>query len=289
MNELIDQLAMFGLTDNEARAYLAFLTHGCMNGYEVAKKCNIARGNIYSCLQRLVEKGALAREENDKFSPTPLPVFIENYQHQLDLSKDKAHTLLKQHIHQQQEEAQVLSLSGYENILNRCRLILNQKNSKLKLLAAFETELILLKNEILSTKHDEEINILSFGTKPDWLNHASEHLSEDLIEKAQGGRLIMIAGFPQALIAVIRPDGTASGIWAWNRYLAAAISLYISHEILITKLWPLLDHTKQQEILHSLSDLSCKIALAGVVPNLPLDLYVSGVTTSKIEVNNVNA
>lgn len=77
MNELIERLHVFDLTDNEARTYVAFLTHGSMNGYEVAKKSNIARGNIYSCLQRLVEKGALAKEDDDKFAPVPLEVFLK--------------------------------------------------------------------------------------------------------------------------------------------------------------------------------------------------------------------
>ena len=281
MNELIQHLKTFDLTENEARAYLAFLSHGVMNGYEVAKKCNIARGNIYSCLQRLVEKGAIARDENDKFSPIPLQIFFENYQLHLDQSQQKAMSLFNQHVSQQQDEAQVLSLSGYENVLNRCRSILNL-DSKLVLMAAFAPELTIFKNEIESIQHSQkEINILTFGKKPDWLKNVSEHLSEDLIEKAQGGRLLMVAGFPQALIAVIRSDGTASGIWAWNRYLAAAIGLYISHEILITKMWPMLEKSKQQEILASLSDLSSKIALAGVMPDLPLDFYVSGVVTPK--------
>ena len=199
MNELIQHLKTFDLTDNEARAYLAFLSHGVMNGYEVAKKCNIARGNIYSCLQRLVEKGAIAREENDKFSPIPLQIFFENYQLYLDQSQKKAMSLFNQHFSQQQDEAQVLSLSGYENVLNRCRSILNL-DSKLKLMAAFAPELTILKNEIESIQHSQkEINIITFGKKPDWLKNVSEHLSEDLIEQAQGGRLLMVAGFSPSL------------------------------------------------------------------------------------------
>lgn len=280
MNELIDHLRMSDLTDNEARTYLAFLTHGSMNGYEVAKKCNIARGNIYSCLQRLVDKGALVNDENERFSPVPLEIFFENYQLQLCHSQKSAINLLKQHVNQQQDEAQVLSLSGSDSVLRRCRSILCMPDSKLALIAGFSQELNILRADIEGLQNSsKEVNILSFGCKPKWLNQASEHLSEDLIEKAQGGRLLMIASFPQALIAVIRSDGTASGIWAWNRYLATAIGLYISHEILITKMWPLIDEKTQKTILATLPDLSSKIALAGVISELPLDTYVTGVIT----------
>ena len=280
MNELIEHLRMFDLTDSEARTYLAFLTYGSMNGYEVAKKSNIARGNIYSCLQRLVDKGALANEENDKFTPVPLEIFLENYRLQLGHSQESALKLLKQHVNQQEDEAQVLSLSGSDAVIRRCKAILGKQDSKLVLIAAFAPELKILKEDIEALNHAaKEINVLSFGRKPKWLHCASEHLSEELIEKAQGGRLLMVSSFPQALIAVIRPDGTASGIWAWNRYLASAIGLYISHEILITKMWPLIDEKTQKTILATLPDLSSKIALAGIISDLPLDAYVSGVIT----------
>lgn len=280
MNELIDHLCTFDLTDNEARTYIAFLTHGSMNGYEVAKKSNIARGNIYSCLQRLVDKGALAKEENDKFTSVPLEIFFENYKLKLGHSQKSAIQLLKKHVGQQQDEAQVLSLSGGDSIIRRCQSMLKMNDSKLVLMAAFSQEFEILKDDIQALQNSsKEINILSFGCKPEWLNNASEHLSEDLIEKAQGGRLLMAVSFPQALIAVIRPNGTASGIWAWNRYLASAIGLYISHEILITKMWPLIDEKTKQTILATFSDQSSKIALAGVIADLPLDDFVGGVIT----------
>lgn len=176
----------------------------------------------------------------------------------------------------------MLTLSGQDTVFRRCRSILNTPEAKLVLVAAFSHELEILRDEIETLQRSPtEMNVLSFGRQPAWLSDASEHLSEDLIEKAQGGRLLMVAAFPQALVAVIRSDGTASGIWAWNRYLASAIGLYISHEILITKMWPMIDKKTQKAILSSLPDLSSKIALAGVVSELPLDAYVSGVITPK--------
>ncbi|MBS0656019.1 MAG: hypothetical protein JSR46_09595, partial [Verrucomicrobia bacterium] len=209
-----------------------------------------------------------------------LEIFFKHYQLKLDRSQQASLQLLKRHIHEQRDEAQVLSLSGSEDVLKRCQSILATSDAKLILLAAFSPELELLQDEV-KTIHNagRDLNVLSFGRKPNWLESASEHLSEQLIEKAQGGRLLMVTAFPQSLIAVIRSDGTASGIWAWNRYLAAAIGLYISHEILIIKMWPLIDEKTQKHILSTLPDLSSKIALAGVTSGLPLDAYVSGVLT----------
>ncbi|GHO80433.1 hypothetical protein KSD_82040 [Ktedonobacter sp. SOSP1-85] len=61
-----------------------------------------------------------------------------------------------------------------------------------------------------------------------------------------------------------------AGIWAWNRYLATAIGLYVAHERFTLQLWPRLPVTLQQELITQLTDLSSRIALAGLSPQQPL-------------------
>ncbi len=281
MEELVDRLQKFGLTDNEARAYVAFLCHGPMNGYEVAKKSAIARGNIYTCLNRLLEKGAITAANDEKFIAVPLDIYIGHYEAQLKQAGRSALALIAQH-RQHQEEAQVMSVSGTEAVLNCCRTILQAKGPSTYFIAAFPQDLEALESEIKQTKAaGANLSILCFGKKPQWLPEASEHLASHQIESAQGGRLLIAAGFPNAIVAVIQSESAASGIWAWNRYLASAAGLYVSHEILIMKMWPLIPKKNQNKILETLTDISSRIALAGVVEGLPLHDYVSGAVTPK--------
>ena len=77
---LIENLTSFNLTRQEATIYVALLTHGQMTGYEVAKETGVARSNVYSSLQSLVEKGALylIEGETKKYLPVEIDLFLKN-------------------------------------------------------------------------------------------------------------------------------------------------------------------------------------------------------------------
>ena len=91
---LIENLISFNLTRQEATIYVALLTHGEMTGYEVAKETGIARSNVYSALQSLVEKGALylLEGETTKYVPVAADTFLKNVISEL---KQKSEVILQ--------------------------------------------------------------------------------------------------------------------------------------------------------------------------------------------------
>jgi sugar-specific transcriptional regulator TrmB len=56
--DVAEQLALFGLTRQEAQLYLSLLAEGDLSGYEAAKQAGISRSNAYAGLSSLVAKGA---------------------------------------------------------------------------------------------------------------------------------------------------------------------------------------------------------------------------------------
>lgn len=58
INDLLQEL---GFSDYEARAYVALIGNGVSNGYEVAKAAGMPRANVYTVLERLVERGGARR------------------------------------------------------------------------------------------------------------------------------------------------------------------------------------------------------------------------------------
>lgn len=55
--KVIEALQALGFTGYEARAYLALLEGGALNGYEIAKASGIPRANVYPVIERLVQRG----------------------------------------------------------------------------------------------------------------------------------------------------------------------------------------------------------------------------------------
>lgn len=58
-------LRELGFTEYEARAYVALIEGGELNGYALAKATGIPRANIYAVADKLVQRGAARRAENN--------------------------------------------------------------------------------------------------------------------------------------------------------------------------------------------------------------------------------
>ena len=76
-------LQQLGFTEYEARAYVALLAGGELNGYALAKATGIPRANIYAVADKLVQRGAAQRIEQPggvayaAIAPNPLLHDIE--------------------------------------------------------------------------------------------------------------------------------------------------------------------------------------------------------------------
>jgi sugar-specific transcriptional regulator TrmB len=55
--ELIENLKVFGLSDYEAKAWVALATVGTGSVTEVSQLCDVPRSNLYSVLEKLAQKG----------------------------------------------------------------------------------------------------------------------------------------------------------------------------------------------------------------------------------------
>ncbi len=91
-----------GLTDGEAKVYLAMLELGSSTTGPIIEKSKIARSFIYNILDKLMEKGLVSYiiRENTKYyeaaSPRRILDYIEKRRNQLEESKNKVENLLPQ-------------------------------------------------------------------------------------------------------------------------------------------------------------------------------------------------
>ena len=61
-------LSALGFSDYEIKAYITLLAKGPMNGYQLAKVSGVPRPNVYSVLERLTERGAVAQSSSGEAS-----------------------------------------------------------------------------------------------------------------------------------------------------------------------------------------------------------------------------
>lgn len=278
-NELIQQLTMLGLSDNEARSYATLLRFGPLSGYEVARHSGIARGNVYACLGRLLEKQAITRTSEDRFLALPLAHFVALQHDQVALAARRAEDTLTR-LQSGVEEAQVVSIVGTEPLLQRCTTILHEAQHPI-FLAAFPSELETLAPALQQAQQRHlAVEAIAFGTPPQAVPYALEHCGADEIRAAQQGQLLLLAAFPHGVIGFCSEQADrTTGLWAWNRYLATVIGLYVTHERFTLQLWPRLPEPMQQALAGELTDVSSRIALAGLRPQQPLRSLLEGTLT----------
>ena len=127
-------LKAVGLSEYEAKAYIALLTHGApMNGYEVAKASGVPRSTIYEVLGKLVARGAATQalgvgRAAESYVAMHIDGFIDGYRTRFGETLDGlAETLPR--VARKGRSQLVQSLSGRELIVGRMTDVMEKARS----------------------------------------------------------------------------------------------------------------------------------------------------------------
>jgi len=127
---VVERMAGFGLTRQEAVLYICLLQDQKMTGYEAAKQTGISRSNAYAGLANLIEKGAAYAEEEaavKKFVPVDLGEFLNNFIGKMENDKE---WLLKNVLRKKQAEEGYITIEGAVHILNKMKNMLRQATER---------------------------------------------------------------------------------------------------------------------------------------------------------------
>jgi HTH-type transcriptional regulator, sugar sensing transcriptional regulator len=83
MHNLIDQLTDLGMTEYEAKVYLALLSENPATGYQISKTSGVPRSMVYEALGRLEVRGAVLRSLEEKatlYRPVPPAMLLDRYE-----------------------------------------------------------------------------------------------------------------------------------------------------------------------------------------------------------------
>jgi len=139
---LEEALEKYGLSDKEAKIYLACLELGSATALEIAKKSKITRSTVYSVLDSLMAKTLITEFEQKKIKHYK----AEDPQKIINLAKDKHDVIksvfpeLKNLYLSQKSKPQITYYQGKEEIKEMYNDILRMKNLKEYVMIALESE-----------------------------------------------------------------------------------------------------------------------------------------------------
>ncbi len=268
MNNLLSsslrKLEGLGLSTNEAEVYVSLLEKSPKTGYEVAKKCNLSRGNIYSTLGRLVEKGAVQKTLDDKYVAVGLQQFLkmrsDNFLDCVDYLKNNF-----KYLNFKERSEAVFSIFGHDDILNRTKeMVVNAK--KEISLVAFEEELNSLEDLLIQANEKGiKTHIMCFGNfSLDGVEVVSHPRESWALKKIKGRFLSVVMDMEEGLIGAV--DGTDECVasWSQNAYYCVNIKLYVALEITLIKIFELLDEATISRIHSELKDPLTRVILDGM-------------------------
>lgn len=234
----IKGLVQIGLTEYEAKVYLALLKQPETSGYEVSRLSGVPRSKVYETLEGLVRKGAatsLTLDGKQIYQALPHELLLSRYQQQTNRVLGELSSSLAQASAEQPHSA-LTNLSGYDPVIERVREMCRQARVRL-LIAGLPAELEQITPELVSAQErGVKIFVLSYGPCDipieNLFIHSVTHLQ--YLQVAVIGRWLgVVSDFREAML--VTAGAETIGIWGSNKGLVYALSLWIQHDISIAE------------------------------------------------------
>lgn len=116
---LLEQLSALGLTEYEAKVYLALLGENPATGYQVSKNSGVPRSMVYEALGRLEARGAALKSEEEKatlYRPVSPAILLDRYERE---ARERAANLREEllPLYNQEETGRLWNFSGRREAL----------------------------------------------------------------------------------------------------------------------------------------------------------------------------
>lgn len=116
---LIDQLTALGLTEYEAKVYLALLSENPATGYQISKSSGVPRSMVYEALGRLEARGAALKSEEEKatlYTPVSPAILLDRHERE---ARERAASLRSEllPLYQQEQTGRLWNFSGRREAL----------------------------------------------------------------------------------------------------------------------------------------------------------------------------
>jgi sugar-specific transcriptional regulator TrmB len=238
--ESVELLQQLGMTQYEARAFIALAQWGVSTAYQVSKHSGIPRARIYEILEGLVNQGlAMIGEDRGNaktYRALPVEVCMDRWRHRSAAQLDQVQTALQRIERSQPTLPTTLStLRGPDNILAFCRILL-QRAQRYAMLSIWDAMYDALHDDLLKVLHrDARVKGIVFGVSHP-LGELHPHRMNPYMASIEDDRWFILSVDGQELFYghSLEQDGPA--YYTNDRVHLYLMEDYIWHDVLVNKL-----------------------------------------------------
>lgn len=239
MKPLIQKLATLGLSEYEAKAYLALLCLHPATAYEVSRESGIPSSKIYQVLDRLVDRGMVAPAAGGKarqFMPLDPDEFLARYKSTVEQTLDALQHDLA-HLSDRARHSSIWNIADGDYLMGKAIAMINEAKQTL-MLSLWKDELALLEPALArAMRRKVRVSIVHFGAPVSKLKQIYAHPIEETIYEEKGGRgIVVVRDSAEVLTGTIIGSGRVEGAWSTNRGFVTLAEDYIKHDVYIMKI-----------------------------------------------------
>lgn len=238
METAILKLTQLGLSEYEAKAYIALLKESPSSAYEIAKNSGIPTSKVYEVIKRLESRRmvqAIYGERTRMFIPKSPDEFVENFRATVE---DNLQSVKKelQDFKAGIDTSYTWHMKDYENFIFKARRILDTAEKTI-LLSIWPPEIeTLLKSLVDAETRGIKVVVVHYGATNIKAAEVYRHPVENTIYAQRGSRgFALIADSKEALIGRIGGKETEV-IWSMNEGFVIMAEDYVRHDIYLMKI-----------------------------------------------------
>lgn len=234
MPELVTKLMDFGFSKTDALVYINLLKNGRSSGYKIAKDIALSRSSVYSSIDNLYSNGYIFLSDGDtKEYEAKSPELIFS---QIEKKTVENINILKTELSKmmlQEEKQFVYNVTGYENVLQKAKEVINQANLEIYLNTDFKLSLF---EQELRDAVERGVRVIVFSFN----KMASPHEKIEMYSRSHdeesdypSHRFMCVADMKLALMFSHREE--TLGLYANNRLMVKMIAEHIHSDIYLTE------------------------------------------------------
>lgn len=243
--DIIKALENLGLSNYEAKAYLAFLSESPLTGYKLSKISGVPRSRIYETIEKLVAKGLVLAQEGD--TTLLRPVSLESFLEKKEKESQQNINFLKERLPQienAEEDHGIWNITGQDRVFEIANHIISQSKSHIYIVS-FESDIVHFEGELLKAeKRGVSIFGAYCGKKTFKLKNLDSHQGQPCSTCQD---IALSIDSRQALVGCTVPADKARVALSENPGIIHVAEEYIKHEIFISRLFKTIEKTSLKE------------------------------------------
>lgn len=249
-----------GLTDGEAKVYLALLQNPGSSGYEASKLAGVPRSKIYNNLESLVTKGFAWYSEGDngnRYAAVPVEEISVRLKRELDEILEELKKQLKG-FENTTDLDYIWHIREYGNVFAKCREMIGRTEKEL-LIQIWAEDYGQVEQELLTLERaGVRVGIVYFGEHEESLPFKNSCCHGMLEEKKNemGGRFVtLVSDQREVVFGQIIEEHTAEVIWTKSRPMVAMAAECVRHDMYFYRSAGMLREEMQEKLGEDFSDV----------------------------------